>query len=269
VTRSEQQRRRENRIYAALSVAFIATAIGFLYLNNLRGKVALDARTLCPQNDAPVSLLVVMVDTSDSLNIVQRTAVTNQIQQATSKIPDHGEVELFTIGPVTNTLLEPQVSVCNPGNAKGASELTSNQQLIGKRWKKKFIEPLNKQLARMLGGSGSKDSPIMEGIQSVAVSVFGKPDFHDVNNRQLIIVSDMLQNTAGYSHYRGDESYSRFRTSSYCLKVRPNLDGVDVTILYLRRAEVRRLQGKRHLKFWEDYFTDAKARLMHVVSIEG
>jgi hypothetical protein len=269
VTRSEQQRRRETRIYAMISVAVVGIVIGFLYMNNLRDKVALDSQTLCPQNGAPAGVLVVMVDTSDSLNIVQRTAVTNQIQQAISKIPDHAEVQLYTIGPVTSALLEPQVTVCNPGNAEGASELTSNPQLIGKRWKKKFIEPLNRQLDRMLRASGSNDSPIMESIQSVGLSVFNKAALHDLPDKRLLIVSDMLQNTAGYSHYRGDESYSRFRASSYCLRVRPNLDGVDVTILYLRRADLRHLQGKRHLEFWENYFSDAKARLVDVVSIEG
>ncbi|HEV3111394.1 MAG TPA: hypothetical protein VGY99_12955, partial [Candidatus Binataceae bacterium] len=153
--------------------------------------------------------------------------------------------------------------------AEGASELTSNPQLIGKRWKMKFIEPLNKQLDTMLRGSGSKDSPIMESIQVVGVSVFDTPAFHDLADKRLVIVSDMLQNTAGYSQYRGDESYSRFCTSGYFLKVRSNLEGVDVTILYLRRTDVRHLQGKRHLEFWENYFSDAKARLAHVVSIEG
>jgi hypothetical protein len=269
VTRSEQQRRRENRIYLALSVIVIGIAIGLLYLNNQRDKVALDSRTLCPQNRAPASLLVVMVDTSDSLNIIQRTAITNQIQQAISVVPDHAEVQLYTIGPITNSLLEPQVTVCNPGNGKGVSELTSNPQLIGKRWKKKFIEPLNKQLDEMLRGSESDDSPIMESIQSVGVNVFDKPALHDLPDKRLVIVSDMLQNTAGYSQYRSDESYSRFRASGYSLKVRPDLDGVNVTILYLRRAGVRHLQGKRHLEFWGNYFSDANARLVHVVSIEG
>ncbi len=243
--------------------------IGFLYLNNARDRVALDPATLCPQNGPPAGLLVVMIDTSDSLNIVQRTAVSNQIQQAIGKIPDHGEVQLYTIGTVTNELLQPQVTVCNPGNAEGASELTSNPRRIGERWKRKFIEPVNEQLSKMLQGSGSNNSPIMESIQSVGVSVFDKPNLHDLRDKRLVIVSDMLQNTAGYSHYRGDESYSRFRASSYYLKVRPNLDGVDVTILYLRRIEVKHLQGKRHEEFWENYFSDAKGELVHVVSIEG
>jgi hypothetical protein len=119
VTRSELERRRENRIYAVLSVAVIGVVIGLLYLNNSRVNVAWNLHTLCPQNKAPAGLLIVMVDTSDSLNILQRTAVTNEIQEAISKIPEHAEVQLYSVGPVTNQLLEPKVTICNPGNAEG------------------------------------------------------------------------------------------------------------------------------------------------------
>ncbi len=269
-TRSEQQRRRAIRldVFGGI-IALFALGAGAWYLGSGQNARERDRRTLCIEHAVPQALLIVLIDASDPLSIVQRTAVANRLQGAIQTSAADTEIELFAIGEVTDRLLQPVADVCNPGSGEGASEWTSNPDLMKNRWQSKFLQPLDAALTHMLQSGTAKDSPIMESIQSVAVSVFERPELEHVGKRRLIIVSDMLQNTAGYSQYRGDESFSRFRASPYYLKVRPQLDGVDVTILYLRRPEFSHLQGGRHVEFWQSFFTDARARLVEVAAIEG
>ncbi len=166
-------------------------------------------------------------------------------------------------------MLRPLATVCNPGNGKGASEFNSNPRRLERRWKQQFSDSLEHQLTSLLKAPSANTSPILESIQNVSASVFDAPAFKQVP-KQLIIVSDMVQNTPGFSQYRQSETFDQFKHTPYYLTVRPNLDGVNVTILYLRRADVFRIQGRtQHLDFWRDYFTDAGAIGFSSDSING
>ena len=108
----------------------------------------------------------------------------------------------------------------------------------------------------------------MESIQQVSVQEFLGKDLETVP-KQLVIVSDMLQNTAGFSQYHGVEPFDTFRQSPYYIKVRTSLSKVEVTLFYLRRSTSGNLQGRRHIEFWENYFKDAGATLVDVKSVDG
>src|SRR5579883_1733957 len=96
--------------YVTYGVALIllaaALGVGYSFFVSADANSALDAR-LCPKQGAPPALLVVMVDTSDPLSIVQRKAVDNRLREAIEQSPDHTEIQLYTVGDITNTLLQP------------------------------------------------------------------------------------------------------------------------------------------------------------------
>src|SRR5262249_53067496 len=104
--------------------------------------------------------------------------------------------------------------------------------------------------------------------QSVSVSAFAGSGRQEIP-KHLVIVSDMLQYTLEYSQYDRVQSFDTFRSSNYHRRVRADLKGADVEIIYIRRGTRNAVQGKAHIRFWEDYIRDANGSLTHVVPLEG
>jgi hypothetical protein len=233
-----------------LALAGLLVAAGFYYEMVLAPAVRpRDTSTLCPMDGRPpASAIVVLLDTTDRLSAVQQTQVINELARTIDDAPQYTKIQLFAVGPAGNTMLRPLATVCNPGSGKGANTWNSNPELMQRRWQKKFLIPLDYQLDALLNAPPADTSPILESIQNVAAGVFDAPASDGIP-KQLVIVSDMVQNSTGFSQYRRFETFEQFKRSSYYLTVRPHLDGVEVSILYLRRADVRRIQGLKHTEF--------------------
>jgi hypothetical protein len=117
----------------------------------------------------------------------------------------------------------------------------------------------------MIAIEPAKNSPILEMIQIVGLNGFRK---HDISGeRRLFIMSDMLHNTPQFSMYRDRQEYLVFSDSDYGRKAHSELNGVDVELYYL--INTPKLQTRRNLKFWEDYFDASGARIIKVRPLEG
>jgi hypothetical protein len=229
-------------------------------------RTAIDNASMCPV-DGPTGLIVLLVDTTDSLSAIQEADLKNQLERLKDRIPEHDAIDIYTVSETKDGLLKPLgARICNPGNGRDASELTSNPRLIKDRWKKRFSAPLEELFAKMLVVPPAKESPILESIQSVAVTAFGSlPE--STTHRTLVIVSDMLQNMPDYSQYRQIGTFQDFEHSAYYQRIKPDLRGVDVELYYIRRDQ--NIQAAKHILFWQDYFAAAGATLTHVIRLEG
>lgn len=250
------------------AVLLVACAILLLYARQKLNSVPLDPVTQCPTDRPPATVTAILIDTTDPIDVLKRTAITNALTKEIESEPVHGEIELYTVGSIGESLLQSQLSVCNPGSGEGQSQVTSNPRLMKKRWNQKFLDRLDEVLNRLLTSPSAQNSPIMESIQDLAVAVFQRPEFAKIPKR-LIIVSDMVQYSKALSQYHSVESFQQFKSDPGYLTVHPDLQNVEVTILYLIRPEYRRVQNRTHLEFWQDYFADTGARVVHVIPIEG
>ena len=269
MSRGSRRKRREDR-FGGLLILFVVIAVlagAYFYYQAMSREMPLNPDNMCPK-DGPHSIAVVLIDATDPLDAVQREDVSKLLDDIKNNIPRYGEIELFTVAPSDGSLLVPELAVCNPGRGTDTSELYGNPRLMEKRWQTAFAAKTDEVLKRLLTSRTVDTSPILESIQQVAVQTFVGQRAGAVP-KQLIIVSDMLQNTAALSQYRGIESFGEFRQAPYYMKLRPNLSGVDVTVFYLRRLNAAHLQGRRHIEFWQEYFQDAGATLVDVKSIEG
>lgn len=227
-----------------------------------------DPHTGCIKDRKPVDLTAILIDTTDRLSVIQRNYVQDKLQDRIDKTPDGGEVALYTVGPVGDKLLTAEADVCNPGGGQNENPLYGTARLMKRRWKRIFADKLHNVLETLLSSSDSPTSPIMESLQSISVGVFEKPRYDGVP-KNLVIVSDMVQNTTGFSQYRERGAFRKFQANSYYIEVRPEFDGVNVSILYLRRPATRPIQTAAHIEFWRDFFEDAGAKSFSVESVEG
>jgi hypothetical protein len=264
-------RKRQADLRGALLLAGVFLVTGSLvgwYLYRRATTVGFDPATGCPET-GPTALTVVVLDLSDAFSVPQVTALRNQLDSLRDTLELHERLDVYTIGETSQELRLPAVSVCNPGFGNYASPWLSNPQLLAKHWRARFAAPLDEAFDRIKpGGGAEKYSPIMETIQSVALTAFQR--IPSVSRRRLVLASDMIQNTPDFSQYRSrGVSFAEFQRMPYFNRVRCDLRDTDVTILYLNRAAAPAIQGKDHITFWRDYLAAMNARLASVVRLAG
>ena len=163
--------------------------------------------------------------------------------------------------------------------AVGAASVTSSYlQRQSRKFNDKVYEP---EIAKVFDTNPdtdrrqSRESPILEQVQSVARLASFSPD---VENRRLILVSDLIQVTqeAQFCFTKGHlPSFTKFKTTPYYNRIKPaSLSGVRVTIYMLIRGgyETKPIQycSEDELRsFWIDYFTDAGAASVDVIRLRN
>jgi len=263
-SRREQRRSNEIILIVLALLVVLVVVVGTAYFIMTRAE-GLDKKTLCPAK-GPIGHYVLLIDKTDPLTFTQNEAFAVMLRELVEKrIPEGYLLSVFSLGEDFKETAKPLAELCNPGSGKDKSELTSNKTQLKRQYQDRFIDPLLKQSASLVGLQSAKQSPIFEMLQMVGINAFRK---HDVKGeKRLIILSDMLHNTTQFSMYKGLVEYSEFTASPYGQKAQPDLHGVEVEINYL--INTPQLQTKRNLKFWEDYFNKAGARIVAVRPMEG
>lgn len=261
--------RRRNRWQVLWGMLLLAAALAIAgsaaYLFLLNRSDALDADSLCPAS-GPRGHVVLLVDKTDPLNFTQKQAFLEYLAEFGRGRVREGELfSVFVLGGDFTSTARPIFEMCNPGKGEDKDIWTANPEQIRRQFENKFLKPMSTLADQLQATEAAADSPIMEMLQLVAINGFRARDTD--GSRRLYVVSDMLQNTAAYSHYRGDLDFPRFRESVLFQKTKTDLSNVEVELAYLLNSPAR--QTRRHLKFWEDYFRELGARIVAVRILEG
>ena len=157
----------------------------------------------------------------------------------------------------------------DPGDPDEASEWTENPRLIRRRLEERFERPLEELFAELLGREPASTSPLMESVQSVAVSVLGRHEYAGLPKR-LILVSDLMQNTRNLSFFHQAVDYEGFAATAGADALRTDLRGTAVEVLFVQRAAHQRLDGTRGLiDFWQRWIEEQGGALHRVARIDG
>ena len=250
-------------------LAFVGLVIGAQMLIH-QGRP--DDKTLCPAA-GPSALTALLIDTTDPLNAIQRAAVLARLNRIVSHLRLGEEIVVYSVNP-TGDPLKAAFVICRPIKPSEVSELTGNRAIAQRRFDEAFAPRIRSVLTAATGAaSPSGRSPIMAAIQAIAVSAFQAADAASASGgpppKRLIIVSDMLENSEAANHYKGAPDFRSFKSTRGYARVRSHLDGVTVTILYLRRDDAAAIQGLTHIRFWNEWFADQGASVEDVAAIEG
>jgi hypothetical protein len=261
--RREQNRKALRNILIA--GAFLAV-VAVLYVRAMLEHKSLNTVTLCPS--APASITVLLVDVTDPMNVPQRQDFINQLERLRSSIPQYGELVVYKVDPISDRLLTPVITRCNPGTSKDASEVTGNPQRTQELWETKFKRPLDHAFEQMLGASGAKRSPILESIQSASLTEFQTKEA-DGKPLRLVVASDLLQNTDSISFYQRLPSPNELTSSQAFSRVRTDLRGVDVELWMLQRGDSRQTQPRALPDLWDQIITKEGGNLQRVYTVSG
>lgn len=210
----------------------------------------IDSDTLCRRSSVPDSHWVVMIDHTDPFTASQGDLIKRTFGELKAEIPRDGRVSVFIIDAASDPLREPVLSLCSPGAGKDASEWTENRRRMQRKFDSKFGMQLDALAAQLSTGGTAPRSPIVEALRDVS----SRADFGaSVPDRRLIVVSDMLQNSAMLSHYRRNATDVDYRRLPSGMNM-PDLAGVDVQVHYLLRIRDAAYQSPRHTHWWAAYF---------------
>ena len=243
-----------------VTLAFLSSMGALAYY--VSAPEAHDAETLCPI-DRAVPHTAMLVDRTDPFTKEHTTLFVSAVKRATEALRDHERLSLFLIEGSAPKTPTPILSICKPPDGSGANWLYENKTLLRAQYEERFTAPLSALVERLARSESAPTSPIMEMVRSVAAL----PEFSSaVRERKLIIVSDLLQNVRGYSHYRSKPIYEEFRSSRYASSVRPDLVGAEVELVYLPNKRARANGTAEHRAFWRQYFAAAGASVVHVIT---
>lgn len=253
-------------IFAAL-VILVGSGIA-LYLKSNSLRVDTNPNTLCREDDPPSEVVVLLLDMSDEFTEPQRLKINNEFLRLEQSIPRFGLIEAYAVDNLQG-VATPVVQLCKPydkASIDQMNDLYQNPLIANKKWDR-FVQQLDEELQRLMEAPQSETSPIFEAIQATALRTFDNPDYDAVPKR-LIIVSDLLQNMPEYSQYNGIVPFDDFKRSPYYSKVRADLKGVRVEVLYLARPHTPQ-KWPDHYRFWEDYFIDQGATISGIEPVWG
>lgn len=247
-----------------LALMAIVGGLGYLYVAATSQRQVLDAN-LCPEAGPPTQTLL-LIDATDDIPELTRTQIRQLLNDMIARIPRGGLLDIRMLRNDQNRT-EKIFALCNPGNGSDLDPLIANPEAARERWQTGFAEPLEVALERTATGSEADSSPIMAAIQQLAVErLTSERDRHAETT--LILISDMLENSPGFSMYRSGADYGSFQASDAARNYATNLSGADVDIWLVRRSAAP-AESLALVAFWERWIKDAGGTLVHAVNLQG
>lgn len=268
-TTTAKQRKRKEFISAVRNITLVIAAlavVGFFYFKATRSHRALDETTLCPT--LPDSVTVLLVDVTDPMNLPQRQDFFNQFEAMIQTIPRYGKLTIIKVDPVSDQLLSPVITRCNPGTSSDVSEYSGNPKKLDAMHRSQFLEPLKGAFEELAVASGAPRSPIMESIQSINLTEL-KRGVKEGGNRRLVIASDLLQHTESISFYNHLPEPDELTGSAAFDRVRTDLRDTDVEMWLLLRGDAKQTQPRRLPELWEALIRSQGGRLVRVYTVSG
>ncbi len=181
----------------------LAILAGISYAALVLRPAEFDPDTLCLAGETPPHIGLV-IDKTDLYSPEQADAIEELVLETRDRLEIGERLTLFELdarGELVNTN---GFSLCNPGRGDQINPLYRNPQRVETRYQALFEGPLQAALADLVEPKESPASPILESLARLAVTA----DFDiDTPRRQVVLVSDMLQNSQLFSVYgraRGD-----------------------------------------------------------------
>ena len=254
-------------ILLIVSVLLIFSFLAVFQFGLQNEQISYDTATLCPIDQESPKYVALVFDKSDTYNKVQRKFLHRFFIKFKADLIAGTRISIYVIDDQKDRDIVPDFVVCAPRKGEDANAFYENPKQIRKRWQQQFEQPLDRAIEDFMQASKADFSPILEIFQTIALSAFPARD--SLAERQIILISDMLQHTAEWSHYRGQMDISTLKKTNYYQRINTDLKNAEVQVLYVRREGKEKLQTKRHAYFWADFVKSIGGRVTLIEKIDG
>lgn len=229
--------------------AMLLSVVGLFSVAAFNSAPALDPATECRMDRRDPAHTILLIDQSDPFSENDLAWVDELIDAEARSLPRFGR--LTVILPNSAQPFDPKVlyAHCSPGSVEDANPILQNPRMIDDTWREHFYQPLTNQVGETLKTTSQPSSPLFEALYAIS----DRADFQDNReNRRLVIVSDLMQHSDGFSFYRKGadlEAWSEVELSEQV----PQMNGVDVVARIVPRQNYDLPMGEVKA-FWRAYF---------------
>jgi hypothetical protein len=245
VAQREQRKKLGAILTVVAAVAIIFAGGGWFLLE--KSKMQSIDENLCPPQ--PTEFTAVIVDVTDPLTLVQRQDLRDRLDQLRQAVPVNGEIAFFKVGDPNVRLLQPILKRCNPGTAGDFSEVSRDLKRVQATYDEKFEGPIVKAYESIFSASGSNRSPILQSIQSVNLTELQTAGAKD-KPRQIVLISDLLQNTSKLSFYGRLPSANEVLANPDFRAASTDLAGIKVDLWMVERPDYQQTQPRALADLW-------------------
>jgi hypothetical protein len=245
----EQRRRAEVRKAVVILGCAGAVIVLMAVLLFVSRSPRLDVASGCPTGQlTPPEATDVLIDQTDSLSARQIDYVKALILAEYNRLKPAGRLTVRSIR--ADPADETEFARCRVRRGDEVSAITANPDMIEASFRQTVGDALNTFINGLRTVPPAPRSPILESVDEA----LDAPEFGPtVKGRRLVIVSDMAQNSALDSMYKGPGSGLVLTDAAKDTLAR-DMHGVVVRIHYVRRPSLGEIQTARQRAFWTDWF---------------
>lgn len=267
-TRRSRSRREEGIPWVVLSLFVVAVVgvlggLAFLYFRAVEQHPPTN-EDLCPQS-GPLEQTIVLVDATDQIARITQTEIMTKVADLANSTKKWARFELrvLTSGSERTTTV---FSRCNPGDGRDLDDYTGNPEMARKKWVSQFSGPLREAMEESMSGEAADTSPIMAGIQQIAVERLSSEQSQAVPNT-LVVVSDMLENSEYFSVYQSGPDFDEFQASAARKHFASNLAGAGVAIWFVERET--KVASVPLIEFWTQWILENGGNPLTAKRLQG
>ena len=225
------------------------SVIGVFSVAAFHSAPALDPETACRMDRQDPAHTILLIDQSDPFSENDLAWIDELIDAEARTLPRFGR--LTVVLPNSAAPFDPATlyTHCSPGSIEDANPILQNPRMIDDTWREHFYQPLTQTVAETLKTTSQPSSPLFEALYAIG----DRADFQDSRkNRRLVIVSDLMQHSDGFSFYRSGADLAAYGDASLSQQV-PQMSGVNVVARIVPRQNYDLPIGEVRA-FWRAYF---------------
>jgi hypothetical protein len=247
-----RERRRANRRYAAGTAAVVAGLLGLTLTVWIFRPANIDPATLCPTTRPIAGHTVVIVDRTDRWTPAMSGALTQLIEAAQRDTRRYQKFSIVSLDAEQSA--HPVFSVCNPGEPSFWADLYRGRRYSQRDFEQRFVGAADRVVEAVSQPAEANTSPIVEYVHRW----LGSDDFNAaVNDRRLILVSDMRQNSPLYSIYRAPDGEGLAPVVQ--AQFGPSAEGVVFDVYFVAHGRDHNVSEDAVRTAWDQAFTAIEA----------
>ncbi len=232
----------------------VASVFGLFAVAAFNAPPALDTQTSCRMDRNDPAHTIVLIDQSDPFNPNDLDWVYEFVDAEARSLPKYGRLTVLT--PNAADPYSPSVvfSNCTPGSVEDANPVFQNPQMIDDTWRDTFYQPLVTEVEAAMVTTRQSSSPLFEAVFAITDRADFQPEH---GQRRIVLVSDLMQHSDGFSFYNAGADYDAFMQSRLADQI-PAMANIDVVARIVPR-QIYDLPLSDVKTFWRNYFETADA----------
>jgi hypothetical protein len=141
-TKTSRRKRKNDAIgIAIILLCSIVLICGFIFYLSNKNDVKRNIN-LCKEK-GPDGIVVVLLDKTEPLQEIQQIEVKSLLSELKDTLPKDHKVSIYAIEDDLKEVPQVKIELCNPGDGSDSSFITSNPELIKKRWIKEYSDKID------------------------------------------------------------------------------------------------------------------------------